>query len=221
MTMQRILIPVGAWLNWRRPLIYSYNGDIMETACYPILPEERTMKVLLGYASAHGSTAEVAQFIGKTLQEKGLTVTVASVESVVSVEGYQAFILGTAIHSGTWLPAMTAFIGQFQAQLIGKPIYMWVSCIRVLEQFGEEHVMEYYMAHDLLHPLMMNDVAVFAGKLDLNATDWNERWTLAARYDGSTWPSSFDGDFRDWDKIRAWAEKTAAGLLAIQASGQA
>jgi menaquinone-dependent protoporphyrinogen IX oxidase len=64
--------------------------------------------------------------------------------------------------------------------------------------------------------LDVRQVAVFPGKLDLEATDWQERWTLAARYDGHTWPSGFDGDFRDWDKVRTWAGEIARELLAVK-----
>lgn len=173
------------------------------------------MNILVAYASSHGSTAEVAEFIGKTLGERGLKVTVASVDSVRIVSPYDVVILGTAIHAGTWLPQMTDFVTRFQDSLADKPAYVWVSCIRVLEPHGLQHVLEYYMADDLMEKLNVQDVTVFPGKLDLQNVDWNERWTLAARYDGSTWPSSFDGDFRDWDKIRAWCDKIAEAVSAV------
>ncbi len=174
------------------------------------------MNVLVAYASVHGSTAEVGEFIGKTLTERGLKVTTASVDAVRIISPYDVVILGTAIQMGTWLPEMTDFITRFQDMLATKTVYLWVSCIRVLEPHGYQHVMEYYMANDLLERLKVQDTAVFAGKLDLQQVDWNERWTLAARYDGATWPSSFDGDFRDWDTIRAWCDKIAEAISAVK-----
>ncbi|MBL8157338.1 MAG: hypothetical protein JNM70_24410 [Anaerolineae bacterium] len=74
------------------------------------------------------------------------------------------------------------------------------------------------MEPQLLAPLNVRDKAALAGKLDLQSVDWNERWTLAARYDGETWPSSFDGDFRDWEKVKAWAEKVAQDLKGAKKS---
>lgn len=174
------------------------------------------MNVLVAYASHHGSTAEVAEFISRALEERGLKVTFASVDSVRIVSPYDVIILGTAIHAGTWLPEMTDFVMRFQDVLAERPIYLWMSCIRVLEPHGYQHVLEYYMVNDLLDKLNIRDTAVFAGKLDLQTVDWNERWTLAARYDGDTWPSSFDGDFRDWEKIRLWSEKIAASISAVE-----
>lgn len=174
------------------------------------------MDILVAYASSHGSTAEVAEFIGRKLQEHNHKVTVADVNSVRIIGRYDLVILGTAIHTGTWLPEMADFVTRFQDNLADKPVYLWVSCIRVLEPHGFEHVLEYYMADDLMEKLNLQDVTVFAGKLDLQNVDWNERWTLSARYDGSTWPGSFDGDFRDWDKIRVWCDKIAEAVSAVK-----
>lgn len=173
------------------------------------------MNVLVAYASSHGSTVEVAEFISHHLEERGLKVTHASVDSVRIVSPYDVVILGTAIHAGTWLPEMTDFVTRFQDTLAEKLVYLWISCIRVLEPHGYQHVLEYYMVDNLVEKLNLQDTAVFAGKLDLQTVDWNERWTLAARYDGDTWPSSFDGDFRDWDKIRLWCDKIAENVSAV------
>ncbi|NWG16331.1 MAG: hypothetical protein HXY41_06815 [Chloroflexi bacterium] len=172
------------------------------------------MNVLIGYASAHGSTAEIAEFMGGIFKERGYKVTVAGVETINLIGHFDVIILGTAIHSGTWLPKMVDFMTTFQEPLAEKPVYLWINCIRVMEAHGYEYAIEYYMVHDLLKSLNVRDIAAFAGKLDLQNVDWNERWTLAARYDGATWPSNFNGDFRDWDKIRAWCEKVAGSVSA-------
>jgi menaquinone-dependent protoporphyrinogen oxidase len=170
------------------------------------------MNILVAYASAHGSTAQVANVIGQVLTARGSCVTVANVKEVLNIHEYDALVLGSAIRHGAVLPEMSALLRAFGKELASKPIYLWVNCIRVLEQHGEKYVLDYYLDHQILNPLHVRNIAVFAGKLALENTDWNERWTLAARYDGSTWPSSFDGDYRDWTKIRTWAERIAVEL---------
>src|SRR4051794_15073875 len=105
------------------------------------------MNVLIAYASAHGSTAAVGQEISRIFEERGLSITVANIKAVRSVRDYDVLVLGSAIHSGAWLPEMTAFFRAFQEDLTAKPIYLWVSCIRALEQSGEEHVLKYYLDH--------------------------------------------------------------------------
>jgi menaquinone-dependent protoporphyrinogen oxidase len=170
------------------------------------------MKVFIGYASAHGSTAEVAREIGNVLEERGIQVTTANISEVNHVNTYDAYILGSAIHAGAFLPEMKQFLKSGVEAIGSHPLYCFVTCIRVLEQYGLEHVLEFYMMPELLQNYDVRDRMAFAGKLDLDNTDWNERWTLAARYDGSSWPSNFDGDFRDWGKVRQWASKIADEL---------
>ncbi len=174
------------------------------------------MKVLVGYATVHGSTADVAQRIGDVLAQRGHEVTVADVKTLTHVDHYDAFVLGSAIHAGTWLPELKSFVKAFETQLISNPTYLWVTCIRVMEEFGMSHVMDFYMEPELTAKLDVRSKMAFAGKLDLEAVDWDERWSLAARYDGHAWPTNFDGDFRDWDKIVDWATATANDLESVK-----
>jgi len=173
------------------------------------------MKVLVGYATVHGSTAEEAQRIGEVLTNRGYKVTVANVKTLTHVDEYEAFVLGTAIEAGTWLPDFKSFFKAFESQMVNKPIYLWVNCIRVMEEYGMSHVMDFYMVPELLKNLNVRSRTAFAGKLDLQQVDWDERWSLAARYDGHAWPTNFDGDFRDWDKIDDFATSTANDLQAV------
>jgi menaquinone-dependent protoporphyrinogen oxidase len=171
------------------------------------------MKILVGYASAHGSTAEIAEFIGKELADRDFDVTVMNVADVTNVDAYNAFVLGSAIHAGMWLAEMSQFFERFQAKLKTAPIAFFVTCVRVLEEGGYEHVMREYINHKVLDPLNIREITAFAGRLEMNAVDWDERWTLAARYDGLRTPGTYNNDFRDWQAIRRWARRMADHLL--------
>ncbi len=170
------------------------------------------MNVLVGYASAHGSTAEVAQGIGKVLEDWKNTVTVADVAEVQSIEGYDAFVLGSAIHGGMWLTEMSQFLARFNDTLAVRPLYFFMTCIRVLEPDGYEHCVQEYVDHRVLDRLHTREIVPFAGRLEMKAVEWSDRWTLAARYDGQQPPGSYNNDFREWNKINAWAEKIAREL---------
>ena len=153
----------------------------------------------------------VAQFIANTVESgksDGFTTR---------VKGHLGTIYKQmkSIDHCTWLPDFKSFFKAFEAQLMSKPIYLWVNCIRVMEEYGMSHVMDFYMVPELLKKLNVRSRTAFAGKLDLQAVDWDERWSLAARYDGHAWPSNFDGDFRDWDKIEDWATAAANDLQAV------
>ena len=171
------------------------------------------MNILAGYATAHGSTAEVAAFIGQELEKREFVVTVANVADVTSVDAYDAFVLGSAVHDGMWLTEMSQFLERFQDKLKIAPVLYFMTCVRVLEEGGEAHARQEYVNHRMLNDLNIKEIAVFAGRLELDTVDWDERWTLAARYDGSRPGGSFNRDFRDWEKIRAWTRKAADKLL--------
>ncbi len=171
------------------------------------------MKLLVAYASKHGSSAEIALFIAQVFTIQGVEVTVKDVKEVESVEGYDAYILGSPIYGGLWLTEMSRFLDKVWVQLHGKPVYFWISCIRILESDGLQHALDNYIHRRVLDEIGVREVAVFAGKIRLDEIDWNERWTLSARYDGKALPGSRNDDFRDWDAIRAWAEKIRAEVV--------
>ena len=56
------------------------------------------MKILLTSSSRHGSTDEVAAVIAERLRAARIEVEVMRPEDVVSVDGYDAFILGSAVY---------------------------------------------------------------------------------------------------------------------------
>lgn len=173
------------------------------------------MKVLVAYATTHGSTAEIAGFMGGVLKERDLDVTVAKVNTIQSVKGYDAFFIGTPIYGGMWLTEMSQFLANFSADLAGKPIYFWMVCIRVLEADGYQHAQDEYVHKSVLEKIGVKDVGVFAGKLNLEAIDWNERWTLSARYDGKDLPGTHNDDFRNWNIIRDWTSKKRDEIVSI------
>jgi len=64
--------------------------------------EETGMKteVLITYCTRSGSTAEVAEAIGKTVRDAGLPVKVKAIGEVESIAAGTEVVLGTALFSG-------------------------------------------------------------------------------------------------------------------------
>lgn len=173
-------------------------------------------KVLLVYATKNGSTAEVASFMGDVLTYHGLDITVANVEAMTDVKPYDAFVFGSPIYSGLWLPQMHRFIKQHTEVLGQKPVYCWITCIRVLEEGGYEHVINHYMPDALLDQLNVRQITAFAGKLKWAEVTWTDRWTLALQYDGRADARNFNADHRDWNVIRQWSVKLAEDIKICQ-----
>ena len=177
------------------------------------------MRVLVGYASVHGSTAEVAARIADTLRAAGLDVAVADVTTVTDLQGFDACLLGSAIHSGEMLPAMADFFDRFAALLDAMPVYLWLCCLRATEAGGNVHVIQHYIPESLLS--LVTGCTVFAGKVDIHELGLNERWVLANLYDGERKPDRLCADYRDWTAIADWAAGIArtlnAGVLNLSA----
>ena len=68
------------------------------------------MRVLVTTASKHGATDEIGRRIAATLDRAGLTVVSAAPEAVVSVDGYDAVILGSGVYAGRWVESAKAFV---------------------------------------------------------------------------------------------------------------
>jgi menaquinone-dependent protoporphyrinogen oxidase len=175
------------------------------------------MKVFLLYATKKGSTTEVAHFIADVLRQHQLSVDVVNAENFAEdtpLMQYDAFIFGSAVYTGMWLPQMIQTVTKISPHLGQKPVFCWLSCIRILEPEGYQYVKQNYLPKEVEQLQNLQDVAVFAGHLNLEEVDFEERWTLAVRYDGKSNPGELGGDFRNWELIREWAEEVALKLTA-------
>jgi menaquinone-dependent protoporphyrinogen oxidase len=162
------------------------------------------MKVLVGYASVHGSTREIAEFMAELLLQQNMKVVVAPVSKIASLEGFHAVVLGTPIHGGMWLPEMVGFINKQRIALKPLPLYMFATCVRVVEKGGYEHAMEHYMRKTLTPSLNFRDYEVFAGRIQPEDMDSDQHWTLSRRYDGKINTSHLSADYRNWEVITRW-----------------
>ncbi len=156
-------------------------------------------KVLVAYASKAGSTAEVAEAIAGTLSGKGMAVVVKQIDHVKNLDGYNAVVIGSCIRMGRWLPEALKFVEKNQGVLKTLPTaFFQVSAgMRENTQAAKEEALGYSQpVRDLLEPVSMG---LFAGKMDLSKLSLFDRAI-------SKMVGSVEGDWRDWEAIRAWAE---------------
>jgi len=163
-----------------------------------------TGKILIAYTSRKGSTAEIAQAIGKELEAAGNSVAVADMKEISSIEGYQAVVIGTPIYLGQVEKAVPGFVGRNRDGLLSVPVAAFAVGITPVNSpaAAVEEVLGNLRA--ALEPVKPGAVTMFAGRLELSRMSFLQRTMIGAM-------KILTGDFRDWDAIKAWAR----GLPAI------
>ncbi|MFG2006237.1 flavodoxin domain-containing protein [Spirillospora sp. NPDC048911] len=83
------------------------------------------MKILVGYASAHGSTRSIAARIASELVEQGHEAELGSMDQVGTPGSYEAFVLGSAIHNRAWLIEARDFVDAHREVLRHQPVWLF------------------------------------------------------------------------------------------------
>jgi menaquinone-dependent protoporphyrinogen oxidase len=164
------------------------------------------MHVLIAVASRHGSTQEIADAIAGVLRVAGFTVTCEEINGVASLDGYDAVVLGSAVYMGNWLPEARQFADIHTATLSGMPLWLFSS-----GPIGPDTPSpEPSKLPELAARLGARDHRVFAGRLVREDLSFAER--LITRV-----VKAPEGDYRDWEAIRAWATDIATALEPVPA----
>ena len=169
-------------------------------------------KILVTYASRFGSTAGVAEAIAKTLAENGAQVDVFPMREVKDLSPYQAVVAGSAINSGAWLPEALQFVQTHRAELNQRPFAAFLVCMTLAMRNADQyrgHVADWLApVRALVQPM---SEGLFAGGLDIGKIpSFSDRLKFRLSVLFGVWK---EGDHRDWNAIRAWAESLSPLLL--------
>jgi len=161
-------------------------------------------KILVAYASRTGSTAGVAEAIGKTLAGGNLEVDVLPISDVTDLGPYRGVVVGSAIQGSQWLPEAMQFVQTHRATLTQKPFAAFLVCMTLTISNGKyrEEVASWMQpVRALVRPV---SEGLFAGVLDISKVP-SFRDRLGFRFSVllRIWA---EGDHRDWDAIHTWAE---------------
>lgn len=167
----------------------------------PTMPD----KILVTYASRIGSTAGVAEAIGKSLAESGARVDVLPMQDVKDISAYRAVVAGSAIRDRQWLPEAVEFVRAHRAELSRKQFAAFLVCMTLAMPGAEKYragVAEWLEpVRALARPV---SEGLFAGSLDIKKIpSWRDRLMFRMSVAAGVWS---EGDHRDWKAIRAWAE---------------
>jgi menaquinone-dependent protoporphyrinogen oxidase len=153
-------------------------------------------------ASKHGATGEIGEIVADVLRDAGLDVETRPPEDVPSLDGYGAVVVGSAIYAGRWMETARRFVDRHDAALAAVPLWLFTS-----GPIGDPPLPADEPAEtpSVAERLRARGHRSFAGRLDRRSLGFFERTVTKAL-------RAPDGDFREWEAVRAWADEIAGTL---------
>jgi menaquinone-dependent protoporphyrinogen oxidase len=196
------LIPEPGWGAKNEFLQASYGTD-----------KQAVKKVLIAYASMHGSTGEIADVLAKDLCAAGASVDIRLVGNVKDLSPYQAVVVGSAIRSDRWLPEATEFVAGHRSILRNLPTAYFLTCLTLARPSAEIQTrVESFLdpVREEIPEVKPVSTGLFAGVLEYNK--YGTAIKAVMRY--KMWTKGVEeGDYRDWRAIHAWADQLKSALL--------
>jgi menaquinone-dependent protoporphyrinogen oxidase len=161
-------------------------------------------RILVAYATKKGSTAEIAEAVGKELQSAGHEVTVKEFHEVMALERYDGIVLGAPVYMGKMI-GIGKFVKRFRERLSQKQVAVFAVGTAPISNKPKQIEDETKLPAQSIAPQEPISTALFAGKVDPAKFNFIMRKMVAA-------DPSIVGDFRDWDTIAAWARELPAKM---------
>lgn len=165
----------------------------------------RPPRVLVAYASRHEATAEIAAAIAGELGAAGCVTDVGEARAVASLAGVDAAVIGSALYLGRWDGSALELLRRERAALATIPTWLFSS-----GPVGDGKATA--RPERLPQP---EEVAALAGEIGAHATTFGGRVDPAGGgFDLQIMASAgLAGDWRNFDRIRAWARGIATDVL--------
>lgn len=165
------------------------------------------MRVLVASASADGSTTDIAHRIAQRLRERGHDISDQPAGAADSPAGFDAVVLGSAIHGRQWLSQATSFVSANSMELRNRPLWTFSVGMpdalprpfRRIARTEEDGIIS------RLGDLRPRGHRLFSGVVKPNQFPLPSRIFL--RLAGGRY-----GDFRDWQAIDEFAGEIADQL---------
>jgi menaquinone-dependent protoporphyrinogen oxidase len=161
-------------------------------------------RVLVTAASRHGATHEIAEAIAAGLARRGVEADTRRAEDLTELDGYDAYVIGSAVYVGRWLAAARDLVEAHAETLAMRPVWMFSSGPlgppEALKPEGDP-----VDADDMIQAAGAVEHRVFAGRLDRSLLGLAEKAVVVA-------VRAPEGDFRDWEAIDGYAAEIAERL---------
>lgn len=160
------------------------------------------MRVLVSAASRHQATWEMAQWIAAGLSDRGMLVTLQKPARVVKLEGFDAFVVGSAVYVGRWMEEARILVDRIGTD--HGPVWLFSS-----GGLGDPPLPDNDPADVAAMVLACGAVEhrSFAGRLERSGLNLAERAVVKM-------VKAPEGDFRNKDEVTEWAHGIADALIA-------
>jgi menaquinone-dependent protoporphyrinogen oxidase len=166
-----------------------------------ILTKENEMRVLVTWGSKRGGTADIGRIVGDALAAKGFDVVAAPVGEVRDLATFDAVIVGGALYANRWAASARRFVGRHVKELRKVPVWLFSS--GPLDDSAERgDIPATTQVAVLAERIGAQGHVTFGGRL---APD-------AKGFPASAMARKMSGDWRNPDRIRAWADGLSRAL---------
>jgi len=203
---------------------------------------EPRRRVLVAYATRHGSTAQVAETVAEELRASGCAAELRPVDDAPSAAGFDAAVIGGPMIFG-WHREAVKYVKARRDVLAAVPVAYFVTAASLTDDgtdavAGVPIVKDAWLAKaparpgklgyrqryalpshylggilDATAPVRPRQAAFFAGALDLTRMNLLEKLFVMLVI-GAT-----PGDGRHWDAVREWARGLPAVLFDAEEAG--
>lgn len=167
-----------------------------------------TNKILITYASKHGSTAEIAEKIHEIFTNHGLKCEIKSVEDVNDISAYETIVLGSAVYIGQWRKSTVKFLKKNEETLIKKKLWLFSTGptgkgdpVELLKGWKYPDALK-----DTIDKISPEEITVFHGALNEAKLNTFEKMTIKM-------VKAPMGDYRDWEQVKLWANDIIKSLI--------
>jgi menaquinone-dependent protoporphyrinogen oxidase len=183
-------------------------------------------RVQVIYASRHGGAEGIATRIAEVLTAHGVDAVAKDAVRNPEPDGFDAYVVGSGVYLGKWLPEGVAFIEHNLRVLAARPVWLFssgpVGENKVPDDGGEALELAlgptsgpgsggHRRIDELTQAIEPRDHRVFGGKYD-PADPPQSTMERIVRIIPAAKKAMPAGDFRDWERIDAWATEIADAL---------
>ena len=171
------------------------------------------MKVLIVYGTRYGTAAEIAEEIGKIIENEGINVDLIDSRGIKNYDTspYDMVIVGSGIKIGKWAKGSLKFLENNRSALSDKKVALFVTCGAANMEETIAEGQEKYLDEVALKYLSNKPVAMglFGSVYDPDAKH-GLMYKLATKFiikkelDKQGIDTSKRIDYRDWNEIRTW-----------------